>query len=170
MCTRKSTMITSAHQQVKKLDTMRNLKNLRIAVKSRYATPLPNKNGTFPFRVVCGAKDLELFKEIQGDALQTDEQTGEVTWFSSTWFPYGFIVLKEDYENLEGNPWEWDILTLDPKSFEIGMRASQMLRAMSTTRPTAVADEDEDEDADDADLAPPVPAPTTTKRLVKPRK
>lgn len=147
--------------------------NLNLQVVSATKLPKRNTTGTFTYIVKGSKKDLAEFARIQGDALIVDDKTGEYKWFTGEWFPYAPIVLKDGWEEMEeGNPWEIDLFGVDPRAMKMAMQAKSFMDETEerVSRPTAVANDDEDEDADDADLAPPVATPSTTKRLVKPRK
>lgn len=151
------------------------MSKLNLQVVSATKLPKRNTTGTFTYIVKGSKKDLAEFAKIQGDALVVDSKTGEYKWFTGEWFPYAPIVLKDGWEEMEeGNPWEIDLFSVDPRSMKMAMQAKSFMdETEEKSRPTAVAhDEDEDEDADDADLAPapPVAKPTTTRRLVRPRK
>lgn len=139
----------------------------KLLIKVESATKLPKRNstGTFTFIVKDTQAKLEKFAEIQGDALIEDEETGQFKWFSSTWFPYGNITLKEDYENIEGNPWELDLESLDPTSFKMAMMA-QEFSTVQRPAPSRKSEETPSEDSDNADLEKPAP----TKRVAKPNR
>lgn len=135
----------------------------KLLIKVESATKLPKRNstGTFTFIVKDTQAKLEKFAEIQGDALIEDEKTGQFKWFSGTWFPYGNITLKEDYENVDGNPWELDLESLDPRAFKIAMTAQEF-----SSEPSRKSEETASEESEDADLEQPAP----TKRVAKPNR
>ncbi len=138
----------------------------KLLIKVESATKLPKRNstGTFTFIVKDTQAKLDKFAEIQGDALIEDDETGQLKWFSSTWFPYGNITLKEDYENVEGNPWELDLESLDPTAFKMAMMA-QEFSAVQRPAPSRTASKDEDgEEEESADMEKPAPAKVTKPR------
>ena len=145
-------------------------KNVRLQVQSLTPLPKANKSGTFSYRVKGSAKAMEIFKEIQGEYLVEDEDTGEILWFTGTWLPFANIKLKDSFDDLEEgtNPWEFDMETITPAAFAMGVQAQAALSAMGGSRPKSVAtDEDEEDSADEAELEETKPA---AKPAAKPKR